>query len=61
MIYEHGEPWCNDVDRGKLLIRPPELSGNPTSRVGRKQEKWAKGIMPCEVFLFILASDFYIP
>jgi hypothetical protein len=32
VIYEHGEPWWNDcVDRGKLLILPPELSGNPTS------------------------------
>jgi hypothetical protein len=25
MIYEHGEQWW-DIDRGKLLIRPPELS-----------------------------------
>jgi hypothetical protein len=31
VIYEHGEPWWNDNDRGKLLICPPELSGNPTS------------------------------
>jgi hypothetical protein len=30
-IYEHGEPWWNDVSKGKLLIHPPELSGNPTS------------------------------
>jgi hypothetical protein len=30
LIYEHEEPWWNDdVDREKLLIRPPELSGNP--------------------------------
>jgi hypothetical protein len=28
---EHGEPQCNDIDRGKLLIHPPELSGKPTS------------------------------
>jgi hypothetical protein len=28
---EHGEPWWNDTDRAKLLIRPPEISGNPTS------------------------------
>jgi hypothetical protein len=34
VIYEQGERWWNDdVDREKLLIRPPELSGNPTSRV----------------------------
>jgi hypothetical protein len=24
--HEHREPWCNDVDRGKLPIRPPECS-----------------------------------
>jgi hypothetical protein len=35
MLYEHGGTWWNDVDRGKLLIRPPELSGNPTSRIIR--------------------------
>jgi hypothetical protein len=33
VIYEHKEPWWNAIDRGKLLIRPPELSGNPTRRV----------------------------
>jgi hypothetical protein len=32
VIYEHGEPWLNDVDRRKLLTPPPELSGNPTRR-----------------------------
>jgi hypothetical protein len=26
VIYEHGEPWWNDVDRGILLICPPERS-----------------------------------
>jgi hypothetical protein len=31
-LYEHGEPWRNDVERGKLLTRPPELFGIPTSR-----------------------------
>jgi hypothetical protein len=33
VIYEYGEPWWNDVDRGKLSICPPELPGNPTGRV----------------------------
>jgi hypothetical protein len=28
VIYEHGKAWWNDVDRRKLLICPPELSGN---------------------------------
>jgi hypothetical protein len=31
VIYEHGKPWWNKVDRGKLLIHPPEFLGNPTS------------------------------
>jgi hypothetical protein len=31
VIYEHGEPWWNDIDRKKLLIRPSELSGNSAS------------------------------
>jgi hypothetical protein len=26
MIYEHGEPWWNDIHKWKLLIPPPELS-----------------------------------
>jgi hypothetical protein len=25
---KHGEPWWNDIGRGKLLIHPPGLSGN---------------------------------
>jgi hypothetical protein len=31
VIYEHEETWWNDIDRRQLLIRPQELSGNPTS------------------------------
>jgi hypothetical protein len=46
VIYEHGEPWSNDIDRGKLMIFPPEPSGNPTTRyVVAKQEELAKEIM----------------
>jgi hypothetical protein len=61
-IYEHGEPWWNDIDRENLLTRPPELSGNHTSshlvasrRNGRR--KW--WIWPSEVFLFILPNIFF--
>jgi hypothetical protein len=32
-IYKHGELQWIDIDRGKLLIRAPELSGNSTNRV----------------------------
>jgi hypothetical protein len=46
VIYEHGERWWNDIDREQLLIRPPELSGKPSSsHIVAKQEKLAKEIM----------------
>jgi hypothetical protein len=32
VIYGHGKAWWNDIDRRKLLILPPELSGNPARR-----------------------------
>jgi hypothetical protein len=38
MICEHGEPWWNNIDRGKLLILAPELSGNSASRGGTGEE-----------------------
>jgi hypothetical protein len=31
ILYEHGEPWWNDIDRRKCLMHPPELYGSPTS------------------------------
>jgi hypothetical protein len=33
VIYEHGEPWWNDIGRRKLLIHALELFGNLTRRV----------------------------
>jgi hypothetical protein len=46
MIYEHGEPWRNYIDRGKLLIRPAKLSANPTSsHLVADQEELKKEIM----------------
>jgi hypothetical protein len=43
VIYEHGKPWWNDIDRGKLLILPPDLSGNPiSSNLEVNQEELAK-------------------
>jgi hypothetical protein len=59
VIYEYGEPWWNDNDRGKLLTRPPELFRNPGSK--RKERAKEMIIWPCEVFLFILTSGFYMP
>jgi hypothetical protein len=31
VMYVHGEPRWINIDKGKLPIRPPELSGHPTS------------------------------
>jgi hypothetical protein len=31
MIYEHGDPWWNHIDRENPLVNPPALSGNSTS------------------------------
>jgi hypothetical protein len=48
------------LTEGKLLIRPSEISRNPTSshlvasRRNGRRERW---ILPCEVFLFLLAND----
>jgi hypothetical protein len=33
VIYEYGEPRWQNANREKILIRPPELSGNPISKV----------------------------
>jgi hypothetical protein len=54
-MHEHGEPWWNDDDRGKLLIVHQFLSSNPNSShlVTEGMRIWS-----FKVFLFILASDF---
>jgi hypothetical protein len=47
VIYEHGEPRWNDVNRRKLLTRPTDIFGNPTSshlvasrRNGRRNDEF---------------------
>jgi hypothetical protein len=60
---EHAEPWWNDTHRGKLLIPPPELSGNPTSSLlvaSRRNKPRKLLIWPCEVFLFILPKVIFL-
>jgi hypothetical protein len=46
VLYEQGDPRWNDTDKGKLLIRPPDVSGNLTSTEssGSKKE-WTKRMM----------------
>jgi hypothetical protein len=51
--YEHGKPRRNDDDDdiGKLLICPPQLFDNTTSRAIRAEKiKWASGMrmLPCK-------------
>jgi len=64
-IDEHGEPWWNDIDRGKLLIRsaPAELSSNPTNRhLVAEQDKLAKDInFALRMILFLLRNVFDMP
>jgi hypothetical protein len=46
VIYEHEEPWWKDNDRGKLMICPPQLSGNTTKNyLLAKQEELEKKMM----------------
>jgi hypothetical protein len=46
VIYELGEPWWNDIDRGRLQTLPSQLSVIPTSRhLKAKQEEVVKEIM----------------
>jgi hypothetical protein len=42
VICEHGEPWWNDIERGKHLIYPPELPGNLPAVIIAKQGDIAK-------------------
>jgi hypothetical protein len=45
-MYDHGELWWNDMNRGRLVIRLPELFGNSiSSLLAAKQEELAKEIM----------------
>jgi hypothetical protein len=64
VIYQHGETWWNNIDRGKLL-RPPERSDNPTSsHQEAKQEELAKKkneFLPYEVSLSYFEGFFNMP
>jgi hypothetical protein len=45
VIYEHEGPWWNDIDKEKILIRPPEISGNTNnSFLVAQQDELAKEI-----------------
>jgi hypothetical protein len=59
VIYENGEPWLNVIDRGKVLIRIPELPGNSARShlvASRRNGRW--WIWPCEVFCSYFPNDF---
>jgi hypothetical protein len=65
VVYADGEPWWNDIDRGKILIRSPELSGHPiNSLLIENQEKLAKEIMKLatrNIFIHTSRLSFYLP
>jgi hypothetical protein len=55
-MYEYGEPWRNDIDRGKLTIRPPEFSCNPTrSHLVTEQDELEKEIIKYVVLRIFIA------
>jgi hypothetical protein len=58
-IYEHGEPCWSDIDRGKLLILSPDLSGNLiSSHVVVKQEELVNEMMTLALrILFVYTSN----
>jgi hypothetical protein len=53
-VYEYGELWWNNIDRLKLLIRPPELCQSyqhlGAGRMKGRKEWW---IWTCEVLSFL--------
>jgi hypothetical protein len=55
---------CLDTEgRGKIMIRPTELSDNPTSSylVANREELNEKMMnLALKIYLFILRSDFYM-
>jgi hypothetical protein len=53
VIFEQGEPWCNDVNRGNFWFVRQCTPAIPESS-GSRQEEWATG---CDAFLFMLARD----
>jgi hypothetical protein len=61
VIHEHGEPWWNDINKGKLLIHWPELSGNPTSsHLVAKHEELAKEMKLALPSIFVHTSESYL-
>jgi hypothetical protein len=65
MIYTRGEARWNVIDGVKLLISPPELSGNPTvcHLVANKEElgKEIIDFLPYEVSLSYFEGFFNMP
>jgi hypothetical protein len=57
VIHEHGEPWWNDIDRGKLLIRPP-VTWQSYQKIWRNLAKEFMNLA-FGVSLFIRRSDFF--
>jgi hypothetical protein len=41
VIYEYGEPWWDDIDREKHLIRPSESSSGETENLEKEMMSFA--------------------
>jgi hypothetical protein len=63
MRYDHGEPWWNDIGRGKLRIRPAELSDNPSikNHLVANQEELCEGNDEVGLFCSYFEEIFNIP
>jgi hypothetical protein len=61
-IYENGELWWDDINKGKLRIRSPWFSGCPTrSHLVENQEKLAKEMKNSVLkIIFVHQMDFYM-
>jgi hypothetical protein len=45
VIFEHEEPWWNDIDREQLLTCPPEILQSHQQSFSSKQDEWANEVM----------------
>jgi hypothetical protein len=62
MSMENHGGMMMSTEENSWLVHLCSLAILPAERSGSKHEEWAKGmrILPCEMFVFILASDFYM-
>jgi hypothetical protein len=53
------DPWWNDIERGKLLTCPSELSGDPSSKAGETDKGNGKSFLMKYLFCTLKGSLTY--